>query len=291
MNMDPATGLTVLGAAVGSKELLGKMLGPTADYLGGGLKDWTAKAFSNLGRIFTRARARLGPSIDKPGAVPPRVLKEVLAEGPFCEDELWAEYFGGVLASSRSDTSRDDRGARFAALVGRLSTYQVRAHFLFYRLIKTLFDGSEETVNTSEGREALRLFVPFQAFATGMEMTEAEEFDVVLGHSIAGLLSESLIGGAYQYGPVEHLRKNGFPDAPEPGIVVQPSSIGAELFLWAHGLGNVATGSFLRKETVLSSDVLVKVAPGVRAVKQAGPHLDDLIRKKPDGSPQTNEPA
>jgi hypothetical protein len=266
--MDPATGLTVLGAAVGSRELLGKMLGPTADYLGGGLRDWTEKAFKNLGRILGRARARLGASIDDSGAVPPRVLKEILAEGPFCEDELSAEYFGGVLASSRSDTARDDRGARFAAFVGRLSTYQVRAHYFFYQHLKRLFDGSVVTVTTDEGREALQLFVPLDAFAAGMEMSEKESFEIVCAHSVVGLHSESLIGDTYNFGPVENLRMAGYVDAPEAGIIVQPSIIGAELFLWAHGKGDVSARGLLRKDVVLSSNVHLTSRPGVRPIRR-----------------------
>jgi hypothetical protein len=284
MDLEPGTGLTALAAMVGSKDLLVKMLGPTADYLGGGLKDWTEKAFTNLGRIFQRAKALLGEAVNEPGSVPPRVLKEVLAEGPFCEDEIWAEYFGGVLASSRSESTRDDRGARFAAQIGRLSTYQVRAHFLFYRLFKTLFDGDAATVNTDEGRQALRIFVPFPAFASGMELAD-EKFDVVLGHSITGLVAEGLLRSSYHWGDVDLHKKTGFPEATEGGIVVQPSSIGAELFLWSHGRGDVSTYSLLRKDTVLTSEVLLKLTPGVRAVRPGGPLLDDLLRKTDSPSP------
>jgi hypothetical protein len=57
--MEPATGLTILGTAVGSAKVIEKMLGPTADYLGTGLKDWTEKAGRNVGRIFEWRRSVL----------------------------------------------------------------------------------------------------------------------------------------------------------------------------------------------------------------------------------------
>ncbi len=80
--MDPATGLTILGSAVGGAKLVEKLLGPTADYVGTGLKNWAEKRVTNASRIFEKAAEKLGSRIDEPGAVPPRVLKEILDEGP-----------------------------------------------------------------------------------------------------------------------------------------------------------------------------------------------------------------
>lgn len=86
MNMDAGTGLTVLGSAIGSAKLLEKMLGPTADYIGEGVKSWTEKRVANVQRIFNIAARRLGTKIESDGAVPPRVLKGILDEGSFCDD-------------------------------------------------------------------------------------------------------------------------------------------------------------------------------------------------------------
>jgi len=113
-----------------AKDALQKLLGPTAEYLGDGLRYLTRRRIENIGRIFQKAGAKLGDRIEAPGEVPPRVLKTVLNEGSYCDDELAAEYFGGVLASSRTDTGRDDRGARIGKLLDGLSTYQIRAHYL-----------------------------------------------------------------------------------------------------------------------------------------------------------------
>ena len=41
--IDHGTGLTILGGAVGSAKVLEKILGPTSEYLGGQLKEWTLK--------------------------------------------------------------------------------------------------------------------------------------------------------------------------------------------------------------------------------------------------------
>ena len=58
--MEPETALVIFGGAVGSKEILVKLLGPTADYLGGEIRSYTQKAAENLGRIFSNAQRKLG---------------------------------------------------------------------------------------------------------------------------------------------------------------------------------------------------------------------------------------
>jgi len=72
--------------------LAAKVLGPTFDYLGGELADWTERRRNNLGRVFGYAGRKLGPDLETDGVVPPRVLKGVLEEGQFADSELTAEY-------------------------------------------------------------------------------------------------------------------------------------------------------------------------------------------------------
>lgn len=278
--MEPGTGLTVLGAALGSANVVEKILGPTAEYVGSGLKDWTQRSVRNVGRIFEHARVLLGYKIDSPGAVPPRVLKEVLKEGPFCEDQLWAEYFGGVLASSRTENGRDDRGARFAAMISRLSTYQVRLHFVIYKLVKLLFDGTDHSVTTPAARSALTTFIPFGTFAAAMELGPKEQPDVILQHAVVGLVTEGLIEQRCQFGPTEHIQSHGFKEADTGGILVEPSALGVELFHWAHGLGDLHPVRFLKSDTHFKSQVRLVITPGVRSVRDPSRILDEVLRTK-----------
>jgi hypothetical protein len=118
------------GAILCLKDLMPRILGPTADYVGNGIRSYTEKGAANLLRIFKKTEEILGKNLDEPGQVSPKVLKNILDEGYFSEDELSAEYFGGVLASSRTNNSRDDRGAAFVKLISRLSAYQLRAHHI-----------------------------------------------------------------------------------------------------------------------------------------------------------------
>ncbi|NAZ18194.1 hypothetical protein GT020_19410, partial [Glutamicibacter soli] len=95
-------------AAYLGKDGLEKLLGPTADYLGGELQEFTKKRINNVGKIFKKAENKLGDKINSPGGVPPKVLKTIINEGSYSDDELAAEYFGGVLASARTELTRDD---------------------------------------------------------------------------------------------------------------------------------------------------------------------------------------
>lgn len=162
--MELGTGLALLGAA----KLAEKLLGPTAAYIGEGVKTWTEKRTQNVRRIFEIAIMKAGNKLEKDGAVPPKVLKGVLDEGSFCEDFLAAEYFGGILASSRSGVTRDDRGAVFIALLSRLSTYGIRTHYIFYHIIKRLFDGKDLHMTLKSGRDGAKTFVPLEVFTSAM---------------------------------------------------------------------------------------------------------------------------
>ena len=273
-NIDPSTGLAIVGAAVtvSSKDLVTKLLGPTADYIGDGLKSWTEKRVHNIDRIFSKACTRLGNKLDDEGSVPVKVLKTILDDGSFCEDDLAADYFAGVLASSRSTVSRDDRGASFAALVGQLTTYQIRSHYLFYTAVKMLFGSSAYHVTRQEGRNLLGTFIPFPSYWTAMEFTEKENMDLVLHHVMFGLAKEGLIDSNFNFGNVEFLNLycSRAPETfTEGGIVFTPSPFGVELFLWANGMGNVFISDFLKPEISIPVNTEVAALPECEKLRSA----------------------
>jgi len=159
----------------------------------------------------------------------------MLDEGSFSNDVLAVEYFGGILASSRTEHGRDDRGARIAKIVDSLSTYQLRAHYLIYSTVRELFSGRGLSFNI-EGRPRMALFIPFSAYTEAMDFSKLElsQANQLLQHVFFGLHSESLIEGRWKCGPKEKIA-DVFAAAKEAGIVCGPSALGAELFLWAFG--------------------------------------------------------
>jgi hypothetical protein len=262
--METGTGLTILGTAMGSAKVLEKILGPTAEYIGTGVRTWTERRVQNVARVFRIAADRLGEKVETPGAVPPKVLKNVLQEAAFSEDELTAEYFGGVLASSRSQVARDDRGAAFATLVGRLTSYQIRAHYLFYLAVRRVLSGSGENLAVNTGRTRCRLFIPFDSYYAAMDFTATEDFGTILPHCMFGLSKEGLIEADFQFGSSESLRPY-YQAAEESGILFAPSFLGVELFLWAHGHGNLHASAILDPDLDLSLGVPITITAGIRS--------------------------
>lgn len=267
--MEPVTtiGLGAITAYL-AKDGIAKLLGPTADYLGEGLRDLTDRRVESIGRIFSNASSKLGNQLDEPGQVPPRVLKSVVNEGSYCEDPVALEYFGGVLASSRTENGRDDRGARMAKLVDNLSTYQIRSHYLLYSSIASVFANSGSRFATDQDRVQMKIFLPFEGYATSMGFSQ-EEWDnpQILHHIWHGLSSDGLIEGRWQFGNRPSL-KTVFASAPGGGIICGPSSRGAELFLWAFGHGHAQLEYLLSGELDAIVEGLPNGVPGALAVKQ-----------------------
>ncbi len=65
-----------------------------------------------------------------------------------------------------------------------------------------------------------------------------------MAHVIWGLSKENLIFH-FSYGNVEHIQKQ-FKQAKEPGILLSPTKIGTELFMWAYGHGQIDTNDFFK---------------------------------------------
>jgi len=271
--VDLGTGLTGLAIALGAKELLGKVLGPTADYAGERTRDVVKAGDENLRRVLAIALRRLGSRSDGPDAVPPKVIKGLLTEAPFCDDELAAEYFGGVLASSRTGNPRDDRGAALLALIGRMTTYQIRAHFLVYLAIKAASDAEDRMGNCGDDPRA---FIPMKSFEEGMDFSAGEDRKAIVGHAISGLVREELIAS----GPIvddEDAIQKLYYGSSGPGLVVGPSLQGAELFLWAHGRGDVASQDFLGSEVVLENESGIFAPEGTVIVQRRPTRTENAV--------------
>ena len=231
------TDLTTIGVSIVSTPLVLKLLGPTADYLGGEVKEFTEKRLRNINTIISNAVGKLGGRIEDPGRVPPKVLKGIVNDGSYSDDVVAVEYFGGVLASSRTKYGRDDRGARIAKMIDGLSVYQIRAHYLIYSAVAEVFGNDRHSFNMEEDRRAMQLFVGLEGFVAAMDLAEEELGSALLTHIFHGLSVDGLIEGRWQFGDQESL-KGIIRNPPGDGFVCAPSALGAEVFLWACGHGD-----------------------------------------------------
>jgi hypothetical protein len=260
--VDPGTALGTGLALLGGKEILTKLLGPTAEYLGTELESYAEKGLENLKRIFGKAIRRVGVKIEQEGQVPPRVLSKLLSEGYFCEDELSAEYFGGVLASSRSGVSRDDRGVTYLNLISSLSTYQIRTHYLVYTLFRQYYTGKDLHLGLGEDRFKMTLYIPDSVYASAMDFAENEKLGLLTDHALHGLARNNLIqikcmGASEFISDSFRMEALVIPKIEEPGVVLLPTIEGVQLFLWAHGLGDKPYDFFLDPEMKLEPSQIV----------------------------------
>lgn len=263
--MEPMTGLATLAVAYIGKDGIEKLLGPTAEYFGEGLKDIVEKRFKNLNSILQRAERKLGARIQAPGAVPPRVFKEILYEATFNEDSISLEYFAGILASSRTPGGRDDRVVRISKLISRMSNYQLRGHYVLYSALIQCYIHSGKKITKINDRKAMPVYIQLSRFAAAMDITDNEQASDLLSHTLHGLLDDGLLD-SWLMGSSDVLRKK-FPNAPvKDGVVFKPSLAGAELFSAALGKGDASVNLLLQeKADVAAFEAEIEVS-GVHAL-------------------------
>jgi hypothetical protein len=221
--------------AIGAK-LANDVCGPTAKYLGKELASYTEHGIKNLRRIFERGAEKLGAAKKHAGSVPPRVLKAVLQEGYFCEDEMQAEYLGGILASSKSPISRDDRGVTYTMLLSLLSSYQIRTHYLIYSCALTQKSHRWPDVAKWMRRGlGVTLIVADEVYVNAMDFSPTESRDPITEHVFTGLEKQGLLRkGLDVITPTEVGKK----DWEGPAFrYVHLTLAGIELFLWGSGVG------------------------------------------------------
>ena len=232
----------------GISKLVLKIFGPTADYIGDKLQSWTRKRLENANDIFRNAENVLGDKINEEGAVPPKVLKEVINEGTFCDDNLTKKYYGGVLASSRSQIPRDDRGAILLKTISQLSNYQIRMHYAAYQIIRKLYLDCGLSFTREEDRPEMQIFISMDDYKNLMDFSEKENPRTILQHVLYGLRKENIIE-SFTYG-YKGLRIDE-EGTRSPGIRIRPSAFGAELFLWAVGQSDLLVDKLIKSDCEL----------------------------------------
>lgn len=233
--MDEIISGTGLMLAVGAK-LVNDVCGPSAKYIGKELESYTKVGVANLQRVFEKAYKRLEMYGKKGGGVPPRVLKQVLQEGYFCEDELNAEYLGGILASSKGPVGRDDRAVTYAVLMSSLSSYQVRTHYLLYScILRSEQRPWKETAAWLLRRFGITVAIEDEAYMHAMDFSEKEAFAPIIEHVFTGLEKHGLCeGGLPTISPDERVKSQ----PKSPFRFFYPTLAGTELFLSGLGAGD-----------------------------------------------------
>ena len=239
----------ITAGLIAFKEPINKLLGPVSEHYGNELLEFAKDPanswlVTNVSKVFQAAVNKLGDRINSSGSIPPRIVKTVINESMWSDDVISADYFGGVLASSRTESGRDDRGVRIANTISRMSVYQLRTHYIVYSTFANLFVGRNLSFSNPKHETKMLAFIPLDNYISAMEFSEEESkmIDSFVSPTFVGLLDDGLIGSNhYAHGKPKFLKAHIRPmtvSLSTSGIVCQPSSAGAELFLWAFGHGN-----------------------------------------------------
>lgn len=221
-------------------DVLALLFGPTVDFVNTELGNLSDSRRANMTDICTVALKRLGDRIVVPGEIPPRILGCLLEEGSYCEERVAKTYWGGILASSRSASRHDDRCLRRLKMLGRLSTYQIRSHYLFYATLRSvLLARADAKVDFDARRFRMATFIPALSYLRAMNFDELEVMNMaaIVTDSLAGLGAELLLDGS-NTGSEAYLKRFFKTGITGEGIVYAPSVPGVQLFLSAFGAGD-----------------------------------------------------
>jgi hypothetical protein len=251
---DPIVGTAIAKAAVNAAasdanqvapDLIRRILGPAADEIGEALRRYTAYRVGNVERIINVAerKTRGGTSA---AVVHPRVAHEILDDGSYCDNELMAEYYGGILAAGRTPNGRDDRAISWSSLISSMSSLQIRAHYLLYREWAARLHGIEGmNLGMGEDRTRGRMDVEASEFLAAIAGDSGLSPGELISNGIIGLARIGLLGDYYACGP---RGQNNAPDSPYEAVIrVEPSPAGLELYGWAQGLAGITPGEFTSK--------------------------------------------
>jgi hypothetical protein len=230
---------------------LKKAFGPTLDALGEDLKRLNA-----VGRDKILANAyRKIDSRDQGKAVNLRITRDVLWNGAFTEEEICAEYFGGILASSRSENGSDDSSIYYVEVIKGLSSKQLRLHYVIYNSLNKLLAKRGSPVNVAQGTEIHAQNVWFSAAELVDALSLRIDSDLNILHR-EGLL--------IQYKTGSHVEgTKAFPYAS-----VSPTTFGVLLYAAAHN----KIGEWRKFAAIEFGDF-----PDIQRPRFCALNLDDLL--------------
>jgi len=120
-----------------------------------------------------------------------RVARDVFWNGSFTDEAICAEYFGGILAASRTEDGRDDSGVFYVDIIKSMSSGQLKMHYIIYRMLNKALVANENKKTLNPGQEnelhGEKLFFPLLDI---MDQFKNEDIGAILH----GLHAKNLIG-------------------------------------------------------------------------------------------------
>ena len=204
-------------AVVPGEWAIKKLLGPVLSECGEDLKRAYA---AGRDRLISAATRKI-EDLDDGKSASLRVTRDVLWHGTTSEDEVCAEYFGGILASSRTNDGKDDSSIQFVDVTKSLSSTQLRLHYLIYHALNKMLIEQGRQVNVAQGNE-------INDVSIWMLSTELEAAHAVNRHTDFNALWRN--GLLHEYKLDTHaVGENSFPYS-----MARPTSFGVMLYAAAH---------------------------------------------------------
>lgn len=186
-----------------------KILGPTFEVIG---RDLAQLYAAGRDRILNVAIRKI-PAPDDGKRANLRVARDALWNGAFTESTVAAEYYGGLLASSRSEDGTDDTVIPFMQAVASLSSKQLRLHYHILRSLEQLQIETPLEQPTPHGRDTV-------AYGADPEHT---------GLDVDVLIHCGLLGRSYEHSVTN---VGGTPSVPY--LICTPTRFGVILYAAAH---------------------------------------------------------
>jgi hypothetical protein len=174
--MDPliTEAAVTLGQSTGLLLIGKKLFGKTLDTISQDINNVYAVGRDKI----IRAAVRKTPDIANNAQTNLRVTRDVFWNGAFSDENICAEYFGGVLAASRSLDGKDDTGIFFLDIIKSMSSKQLHLHYVIYNRLKKFFEMQklEPQLNvglSSEIRSVTLLFDKREMYELGLNSDDS----------------------------------------------------------------------------------------------------------------------
>lgn len=206
--------------AVPGEWVIQKLLGPAFDEIGNDLKELYSVGKD---KILTVAIRKSNINDNKRANL--RVARDVFWNGSFTDDSICAEYFGGILASSRSNDGKDDSGIYSTDIIKSLSSNQLKLHYMIYHSINKLW----LTMPSEKERPNVGIDSNLAQFIIWFFTKELEKFDISIEKDLIALHNNGLVGMRFesQYHKLENEKVVHY-------TMITPSTLGIQLYAVAH---------------------------------------------------------
>lgn len=236
------------------QELTLKLLGPSFEYAGNippRIAEYTLSKIKeieiyNLKNIFCRAEKKMASNGTFNLDTNLRIVRGVVEQGIYAQDEVMVEYFAGILASSKTEDGMDDTCVPYLQMIKSLSSFDLKLHCFIYKTIYNEYKGLNYRFATQEDRDRMNTHVCIDDLFKNANM-KANDINFLI-ESLFRLIQNELISENFKSGqPISEVKKLN-PQIEQIGISFSPSLLGAKVFMSAYGYGCESVEKFFELE-------------------------------------------